>query len=387
MEVPWALSSDSEKRTWCEIDLGAVERNARRIMDRSPGRRLIGVVKADAYGHGAVPITRVLERVGASMIGVGDSTEAMELLRAGIDIPLLILGDIVAGETEAVVTHGVRATVHSRDRIEILAAAAARLGRVHSVHLKVDTGLGRLGMMPEMAVEAAKAVARSKHLRLEGLCTHMSDCRVDHHEMTNRQLVTFRQVLEGVSAAVGRPPYVHALSSAGAWNAAVVDGVTDAMRIGGGLYGVPGPTRAPHPFEVVMTLKSKIIFLKDVPAGTAVGYNGRFVTGRATRLATIPIGYADGFPSGGTGRSVMISGRRAPIVGAVSMDYTTLDVTDVPGCAVGEDVLLFGRRGQDYVPLESVAQSVGISNYAVTCGIGKRIRRLYSAAHPAVTAS
>ncbi len=366
-------------RAWAEVDLGVIARNAERIMARNPGRALMGVIKADAYGHGAVPVARTLERIGAVMAGVGDSREAIELIRAGIRIPLLILGAIVDGEMPAVIAHDIRTTIHSRDRMLLLEKEAARQGRVHKVHVKVDSGLGRLGMMPERALEVAREIAASPWLELEGLCTHFANSHLDHLGRTNEQMKVFREVHRVLAAELRPIRIIHCRNTAASWNPEVEDEISNTIRVGAALYGIPGPTEKPYPFEPAMSLKTQIIFLKDVPPGTPIGYNGSFVTRETTRLATLPIGYNDGLPGGAAERGeVLIAGRRALIRGAVSMDYTTVDVSALPGVRVGDEVLVFGRAEQGDLSLVELAKLAGTTNYAVTCGIGKRVQRIYS---------
>ena len=365
-------------RTWVEVDLGAIRRNIERVRRLHPGRAFFGVIKADAYGHGAVPVARVLQQSGAAMIGVGDSREALELLRAGIKVPVLILGAIIDGEMEAVVAHGVRATIHSGGRARLLAEEAARQNKVFPVHLKVDTGMSRLGVMPERALELARRVHASPHLELEGLSTHFANSNLDQHENTNAQLAVFRKVYERIADEIGAPRWVHCRNSAAAWNPNVEDDFSNAVRVGAALYGIPGPVREKLPFEPAMSLESQVIFMKDVPAGTPVGYDGRYRTARRTRLATLPIGYHDGLPTSSAAHGhVLIRGRLAPIRGAVSMDYTTVDVTDIPGCTTGDSALIFGRNQDGEIPLQEMAKGAGTSTYAVTCGIGRRVHRVY----------
>ncbi len=371
-------SVSPQMRAWAEVDLGSVERNAARILALNPGSSLIGVIKADAYGHGAVPIARTLERLGAVMVGVGDSREAIQLIHGGIKMPILILGAIVDGEMDTVIAHDIRSTIHSKDRMLALAAEAKRQGRVHHVHLKVDSGMARLGMLPERAVEVAEAIHQSDDLVLEGLCTHFSNPHLDYVGDTNNQLRVFRAVHQEVVARCGPIPLVHTKNTAASWNPDVHDDCGTAIRPGAALYGIPGPTEKPYPFEHAMTLKTQVIFLKDVPAGTAVGYSGHFTTKRPSRLATIPLGYNDGLPLGAhQGGYTIIDGKVAPICGEVSMDYTTLDVTDIPGCQVGAIATVFGRGEEGELTLVELAKLSGTSNYAITCGIGKRVHRVY----------
>lgn len=381
--------SDRALRAWAEIDLGAVARNARRILVRNPGRRLIAVVKADAYGHGAVPVARTLAKEGAIMMGVGDSREAIELRRAGIQTPILILGAIIDGEMPAVVANDIRSTLHSESRARLLEEEARRQGRRHIVHLKVDTGMGRLGMMPEKAVEVARFVKESAHLVLEGIGTHLANNDMSDGSALNRQLEVFRRVHDEVVAAVGPLPMVHAMNSVGAWHEKITDDFTNTVRTGAALFGLQmGPPHDAYPFEPAMALKTQIIFLKDVPAGSPVGYNGRFVTERPTRLAILPIGYNDGLPwSFGPQGTVRVHEKNAPIRGSISMDYTTVDVTDIPGTAVGDTVLVFGKDGDAWIPIQELASKAQTISYAVACGVGKRVQRVYVESGQSMTAA
>ncbi|MEE9395081.1 MAG: alanine racemase [Planctomycetota bacterium] len=377
-----------DMRTWAEIDLDVVQRNAARIRERRPHHDLIGVLKADAYGHGAAALAEAVVGAGATMLGVGDSREALELILAGVKVPVIILGAIIDGEMPAVIRHDIRTTIHSMNRVEQLEREADRQERQHSVHIKVDTGMGRLGMMPERAVDVARRIAQSSSLLLEGLSTHLANSNLDVTEKSQRQLRVFQEVHDAVVAELGPIPVVHAMNTAAAWNLDVVDEVGNALRVGAALYGIPGPTLQPYPFEPAMTLKSQIIFMKDVPAGTSVGYNGTWVAERRSRLATLPLGFNDGLPpSSSVDGFVLVRGQRAPVRGAVSMDYTTVDVTDIEGAAVGDEALVFGRGQKNLdadgpaqeseLPLRDVAERVGSSPYAMTCGVGKRVHRLY----------
>lgn len=376
-------SRRSDMRTWAEVDLGAVRRNAERIRARRPGKGLIGVLKADAYGHGALPLAFALEDAGVAMLGVGDSREAIELIRGGVSAPLIVLGAIIDGEMPAMIARDVRTTIHAMDRVELLEREAERQGKRHPVHLKIDSGMGRLGVMPERALEIAERIHASPHLLLEGIGTHCANSNLDLCDSTRRQLALFFALHRAVVERVGPIPMVHALNTAATWNLEVEDEVTTHVRIGAALYGIPGPTQRPYPFEPAMALRSQVIFLKDVPAGTPVGYNGTWTAPERSRLATLPLGYNDGLPpTSSQDGYVLIRGQRAPIRGVVSMDYVTVDVTRIENCRVGDEALLFGRSGDEDLPLRDVARIVGSSPYAITCGIGKRVHRVYRGARP-----
>ncbi len=366
-------------RAWAEVDLDAAAANVGALRARLPAATaVLAVLKADAYGHGAVAAARRLLREGVAMLGVGDSTEALELREAGIDAPLLVLGAILPGEVEKVVAFGVAACVHSAGRVELLARAAEAQGRVMDVHVKVDTGMGRLGASPAMALPIARAVAAEPALRLAGVATHYASASSPVPFQTESQFTAFRTVLAELREAGLLPPLVHASSTA-----ALLGPLREhftMVRLGGGVWGLDpgnlddsGPTLRP-----CLSLRTQVLFMKDFPAGSPVGYHRTFETRRPSRIATLPIGYNDGYGWGLGGRAeVLVRGRRVPVVGAVSMDYTTVDVTDVPGVETGDEVTLIGRDGQEEIRVEDLARLLRTIPYEITCRLGKRIVRVH----------
>ncbi len=371
--------SGSGHRAWAEIDLGALQRNMARVVARLPaGTGVLAVVKADAYGHGAVPVARaLLDQPGLWGFGVGDSNEALELRAASIAAPILILGTIIPEEEAQVVSHEVRVCVHSMERVESLEQESRRQGRRTRVHLMVDTGMGRLGVLPGRALDLARAVARSPHLQLEGLASHTSSSRPGH-PFTRVQHERLAALLAELRADGLDPPLVHMANTA-----ALLGGVGATLplvRPGISLYGVLGPDQAASagPLEPVMSLRTQVVYMKDVPAGTPIGYNGTHVTARATRVATLPIGYNDGlsYRLSNRGRAI-VQGALAPIIGSVSMDYTMLDVGHIPGVRTGDAVTLIGRDGEHVIGAPELATLIGTIPYEVCCSIGKRVRRVY----------
>lgn len=382
-------------RVWAEVDLGALRRNLRRVCARlGDGGRVLAVVKADAYGHGAVPVARALvNEPGLWGFGVGDSHEALELRAAGLDVPVLVLGTIIDDEVPQVVSHDVRVSIHSMDRIHSLAAESERQGRRTRVHLMVDTGMGRLGAQTPRAVELARAIDASPWLELEGLATHASASRPGHPfiDVQRERLGALTEQLEQEGI---RPPLAHFSNTAALLGG--VGGELPLVRPGISLYGILSPEQqavAPD-VEAVMSLRTQVVYLKDVPPGTPVGYNGTHVTTRSTRIATLPIGYNDGFAYRLSNRGrALVRGQLAPVVGAVSMDYTTLDVGHIPGVAVGDTVTLIGRDGAHALQVPELASLVGTIPYEIVCSVGKRVKRVYlnrsraESADPAPSAS
>ncbi len=367
-------------RAWAEVDLGAAAANVAALRSRLPsGVKVMAVLKADAYGHGAVAAAKRLLASGVEMIGVGDSSEAIELREAGVVAPLLVLGAIVPGEVEKVVAYGVAASIHSQTRVDLLARAAAAQGRRASVHLKIDTGMGRLGALPAMAVPLARALAENPHLSFDGLATHYASASSPVPFQTSSQFESFRRVIAALRAEGLLPPLVHAGSTAAVLGA--LREHFDMVRIGGGLWGIdPGNLEGSGAdLRPCLSLRTQVIFLKDFPAGSPIGYHRTFETTRPSRIATLPIGYNDGYAWNlGNRAEVLLRGRRCPVVGTVSMDYTTVDVTDAPGVEPGDVATLAGRDGDEEIRVEDLARLLGTNPYEITCRLGRRVVRVYT---------
>jgi len=379
--------ADSGHRVWAEIDLDALQRNLQRLGDRLsapagearlPEARVLVVLKADAYGHGAVPVARALaDEPLVWGFGVGDSNEALELRAAGVTAPLLILGTIIEDEVPQVVSHGIRVCIHSEDRIRSLQAESQRQGRRTRVHLMVDTGMGRLGAQPRRAAALARMIEASSWLELEGVASHPSPTQPGH-PFTTVQRGRLDALLAELSADGITPPLVHLANTAAVLGGEGLD--LPLVRPGISLYGMLAhdlAELAPE-FEPVLSLRTQVVYLKDVPADTPVGYNGTHITRSAARIATLPVGYNDGlsYRLSNRGRA-LVRGQLAPIVGAISMDYTTLDVTAIADVSVGDTVTLIGRDGGRSISIPDLANAIGTIPYEVACAVGKRVRRVY----------
>jgi len=370
-------------RVWADIDLGALSSNFLAIRRRvGPRRKVIVVVKADAYGHGAIPVARQLVEDGAYALGVGDSGEAITLRESGIGAPILILGAIVEGEIEQVVAYDITTCLHSTERAQRLDREARRQGRQASVHVMVDTGMARLGVRPHRIADLLARIAKCPNLRLTGLCTHFSSAYSIADEFTPVQQRRFDAVIESALAALAPArPLVHAANSAAIFRSETDDSLLyDGVRPGAAIYGINpgGYFDGKAELKPVMSLKTQVIYLKEVPAGTPIGYNRSYVAPRKTRIATLPVGYNDGYPYRlGNSSEVLVRGRRAPVVGMISMDYVTVDVGHVPGVVVGDEVTLIGRDGDDAVRVEELARIVGSIPYEITCHVGRRVTKLY----------
>lgn len=366
-------------RVWSEIDLSAIRNNVEVVRRHvRPGTRIMAVVKADAYGHGAVPVAWTALEAGASSLGVGDSSEALQLRENGITGPILILGAIIEEEIAKVVEYDIAVTVHSADLLPLLNDEARRRHQILRVHLKVDTGMGRLGVSPEGAVHVVREILSHRNLELEGISTHLSSVASGNREYTLEQLDRFQAALGEIARDGVRPPVVHVANSVGLFS--FPQAHFDMVRTGIAMYGLdPGLFAAMQlPLQPALQLKTRVAFLKGVPEGTCVGYDQRYETRRATRLATCPVGYNDGYPHLLSNKGVaLVRGRRVPLVGTVTMDYVMLDVGDLPDTAVGDEVTLIGRDGVEEIRVEELARKIGTIPYEITCGLGRRVKRVY----------
>jgi alanine racemase len=359
------------------VDLAALSHNVGVVRAAAgPGVGIMPVVKADAYGHGAVPIAWHLMREGATLLGVGDSTEALELRAAGITAPILVLGAVVEGELPDLLRGGIDLTIHSGDRVrrlrEVVRAARAPV----RVHLKVDTGMGRLGCHPERALEIAREVTGHEGLSLTGIATHLARTTAAGGEVAEQQMARFDAVVAELAAAGITPRWRHAHASGGVLSA--LPRHVNLVRPGVALYGLDPHGREGTGLRRVLSWHTQIVFLKDHREGASIGYEGTWTAPRRCRIATLPVGYNDGYRFAlGNRAEVLVRGRRCPVVGRVSMDYVCVDVTDVPGAAVDDVVTLLGRDGDEEITVETMATQAGTIAHDILCGIGRRVRRVY----------
>jgi alanine racemase len=381
----------SIRPTVARVDLGALRRNVQRVRQIvGPGVAVYGVVKADAYGHGAVAVGRVLAPL-CDALAVSLVEEGMELRAAGIEVPVLVLGGYYHRCHSEVLEEGLTPVVYDRGDLERFSRAPVRRRaslaadpRVE-IHVKVDTGMHRLGVPPADLGVALDQAASFPNLTVAGICTHFASADVADPAATRAQLGVFADALAVARARLGRPLVVHAANSAGAFR--FPEARFDAVRPGVALYGaMPSAVVARPELEPVLTLKTKVMALVDVAPGEGVGYGGLWRAARPSRTATLPIGYADGYPRHVAGAFALIRGRRVPLVGAVSMDMMTVDVTDIDGVAIGDDVTLIGSdespMGQtggrrECITVDDVARWAGTVNYEILCGLSKRVPRSY----------
>ena len=374
----------NQRPTWAEVSLSALTENYLRLKRHLAAdgqvRPLMAVVKANAYGHGAVECARALEAVGADWFGVALVEEAIELRQAGIVQPVFCLGGFWRTQGELIVEHDLTPALFRMDLAEELNECAKAAGRVASFHLKVDTGMGRLGVQLSELAEFASALRSLNHINLDGVLTHFADADGLETDYTEGQISRFNKAVSILRELGFQPTWLHMANSAGLH--AYPEAHGNLARAGAAMYGlvrdVLSPRLEPLPLKPVLALKSRIVLLKTVPAGTSLGYGCTFTTARESRIATLPIGYADGFhrAHSNNGR-VIVRGRFAPVVGRVSMDLTVLDVTDVPSVELGDEVVLLGAQQGLRISAEDLAAEIGTISYEILTSISGRVPRIY----------
>lgn len=369
---------------WADVDLDAIAHNVSVLTAVCAPARLCAVVKADGYGHGAIPVARAAVDAGASMLGVALVDEGIELREAGLDGPILLLSEAPAEEFDAVALHGLRPTLYTAIGIEAAAAAVRRCGRSEPlpVHLKVDTGMHRVGARPDEALALADKVAGLPELQLEGVFTHCAVADEPDDPYTSEQLARFEAVLAELAAAGINPDLRHAANSALGFTRA--DGRYDLVRAGISVYGLaPAPALAGWEgvdrLRPALSLRARVSHVKRLDAGERVSYGLRYRLERPGTVATVPLGYADGvrrrLPA--TGAEVLIGGERRPMAGTVTMDQLMVDCGDAP-VAPGDEVVLLGRQGDQEITADEWALRLDTISYEITCGIGPRVPRRYS---------
>jgi alanine racemase len=372
----------ARRPAWVEVDHDAIAANVAALATTAAPSLLCAVVKADAYGHGAVEVARTALASGASWLAVALAGEGASLRAAGIDAPILVLAEPSPAEWDDVVALDLRPTVHRSVAIRGLAEAAAAGGATLAVHLKVDTGMHRIGVPPDDALARAAEVTARPALRLEGVWTHCPVADEPGNPFTSAQATRFAAVVDDLSAAGFRPPLVHAANSAAALDHPALR--RDLVRCGIAVYGLD-PSPALHdriPLRPALRLAATVTALRTVPAGEAVSYGLRRTFAVDTVVATVPVGYADGLPRrlGEVGGEVLVGGRRRPFAGTITMDQAMVDcgeagTADADAVAVGDEVVLLGTQGDAEVPVAEWAERLGTITYEITCGITRRVPR------------
>ncbi|GAB7387816.1 alanine racemase [Bacillaceae bacterium] len=367
--------------TWVEVNLDAIKENVQTFRSHLRDEaKIMAVVKADGYGHGAVPVAQAAVEAGASSLGVASLEEALALRQAGLQVPILVLGYTAPPFVGEAIRNDIQLTVSGRELLLAYEREARKKGEVVSLQLKVDTGMGRIGFRSaEELLAALRAVEDSPFLRIDGLFTHFACADEEEQSFTEEQYRRFTSVLQFLAQHGRRFAQFHCCNSAAAmrhpeWGASCI-------RLGISLYGLP-PSPALKQTGLRLTpalsFKTRIVHLKEVPAGTPISYGATFVAKRPTKVATIPVGYGDGYPRALSNRaSVLVRGVRVPVIGRVCMDQTMIDVTDVPTAALEDEVVLYGKQGREEISVEEIAALLGTIPYEVTCQIDKRVPRFY----------
>jgi alanine racemase len=368
--------------TYATVNLAALAHNLSRIKSfLSPGCEVMAIVKANAYGHGAVETAQSLTKQGIDQFAVASIDEGIELRLAGLKASIVVLGALFEEQVPDLIAHRLTPVVSDGQILPALAKAAHSHQAPYPIHLKVETGMGRLGFSPEELLTVLDNPILHRSLKIEGLMTHLADADGTDSTFTQRQLSSFNALLEQMRQRGFTIPLVHAANSA-----AIVrfpDAHFSLVRPGIMLYGYHTlPATIPDPdLSPVLSLHTTVAQLRTIPKGCSVSYNGTFVAKRQTRIAVLPIGYADGYSRQLSHRgSVLIQGRRVPIVGLVCMDMIMVDVTDIAPLNVGETVTLIGQQGKESIWADEVADWIGTIPYEVLCGIGSRVPRLYESA-------
>jgi alanine racemase len=370
---------------WVDVDLAALEHNLARLRERlaTSGTRTMAVVKADAYGHGAVGVSRVLEAAGVDWLGVALLEEGAEIRRAGVEVPILVLGTARPSKIALYARYRLTPTVSSLAELALWRDWMAGHSEPQPVHLKVDTGMGRLGVAVEEVAQALEVLRTHPRLRLAGLLSHFGDADDLASPRNPAQEARFAAVLALLTGEERERTLIHMANSAAALHRPASRFAL--ARLGIAIYGLdpaerpdrPLPPTARTDLRPVMSVKARIVQLREVPAGTPVSYGGRTVTRRRSRIAVVPVGYADGYAWRLTGKAeALVRGRRVPVAGSVTMDMTLLDVTDA-GAEQGEEVVLLGRQGDEEITATELAAHAGTISWEILCHLGLRLPRRY----------
>lgn len=361
------------------IDLQAYSRNlssVRSLLKR--GTKVMAVVKGNAYGHGIVQIAKTAEKLGVEYLGVVCLFEARQIRDAGVKTPVLLLNYTDQESLEEAVDLGLAVNVIDRDVLTKLSSIAKKKGRSVSVHVKIDTGMHRLGVMPSEAVSFIKKVVSKENIYLEGIFTHFADADGEDLSFTYEQLQVFKKVIDELADKGIKPPLIHAANSAATLR--VPESHFTMVRPGKILYGPLPKANYSLPIlsEQILTLKTKIVQIRKIKKGESVGYGRTFVAKREMYIAALPVGYADGFRRAPKNfGEVLVRGRRAQLVGRVSMDQSSIDVTGIEGVSVGDEVIIIGKQGNEEISAQQVADQIGTINYEVTTSLAERITRVY----------
>lgn len=363
------------------IDLGAIEHNYFKIREKVPlDTRMLAVVKADAYGHGAVEVSRTLEALGCDMLGVALCEEGIELRNAGICLPVIVLSGVYKGQWKEIIEHNLTPVLFDIDLAHDLNDLSLRFNKKVKIHVKIDTGMGRLGLLPYEIAAFFKELNTLRGIELEGVLSHFAEADEEDKEFSKEQIKRFEEAIRLIESSGINIPMKHIANSAGI--VSLPSSGFNLVRPGIMLYGsYPAEDfKSRIDLSPAMKLLTRIEHLKSVPKGFPVSYGRTFVTDRKSLIATIPIGYGDGYLRSFSGKAdVLVKGKRAPVIGRVCMDLTMVDVTDIPDVKMGDDVVLMGKDGNEEITAEELANYAGTIPYEIYCSFNQRVPREYVA--------
>lgn len=371
-------------RVYAGIELDNVKYNLDRIASNiSPDTKIIGVIKTDGYGHGALPIAKELEKLDYVYgYGVATAEEALQLKNNGIRKPIIIIGYSFPSSYEEMIVRDVRLAVFREDMLEELNSIASRLGLICKIHIKVDTGMSRIGIFPDNSgIDFIKKALSYNNLCLEGIFTHFARADETDKKYAYKQLAIFHDFVDRIKTECNYSfKIVHCSNSAGIIEMPEANDI--CVRAGIIMYGMWPSNEVSRDIidlKPLLSLRSHITFIKRVPANTQVSYGGTYITDKETVIATVPVGYGDGYPRSLSGKGyVLIKGKRVPIIGRVCMDQFMIDITGIAGINEGDEVTLIGQDGDDIITMEELEKWSGMLNYELACIIGKRVPRVYT---------
>ncbi len=368
----------TKRPVWAEINLECYSRNLAGIRAHlGPSPLIMAVVKADAYGHGAIQLGRTAIQAGADRLGVAIVEEGVELRRAGLKVPIQAMGGCSPAQVISALEHDIIITINDKELARGFNRLARTAGKKLKVHVKVDTGMGRMGSQPEQAVELALEVKKLENLELEGLMSHMSSADEPQKEYSHQQFHCFQEVIGALEGQGLEIPLRHIANSATLID--LPEMALDMVRPGIMTYGLwpsADVNKEALTLEPVLEWKAKLLQVKEVPPGSHISYGRTYTTSGTRRLALLPLGYADGFNRLLSNQGdVLIRGQRAPIRGRVCMDQTVVDVTDIEGVKIGDEAVIIGPQGNEEITVDEIAEKIGTINYEVVCMINKRVPR------------
>ena len=370
----------SARPAWVEINLDHIAHNVNQFRQLAATEtQIMAVVKADGYGHGAAVVGKTALASGAESLAVAFVEEGIYLRQAGIDAPILLLGYTGPVQFATLIKYNLTPTVFDFPTAAEFSKQALAAGAVLPLHLKVDTGMGRVGLLPAEAAAVTEQIAGLPALKIEGLFTHLASAEDEDQSYTEEQLNKFSQVIETLKAKSISFPLIHAANSAAALK--LPGARYNLIRLGLALYGhypAASLSKCGITIKPALTFKSRLVMVKKLPPGSCISYGCTYKTAATELIATVPVGYADGYSRLLSNKGeVLIRGIRAPVVGRVCMDHLMVNVTHIPGAQRGDEVILYGSQGAEQIPVEEAAAKIGTVNYELLCAVGKRVSRFY----------